>query len=246
MKGITLHLALRIFLLLPFTIMEAFFAYQVDAAAITLWDLELDKENKEISENDFNIWMAKKGFQPFRFFLFTRKPKYWRLASCLNNENICLVMEDHKSSSHILTELENPIPLSDNLKLVMEFMVETWPKQTNLVKKDEEDAAIRIFLTADMDGRKVHLGLTVTRDHKAGQIMPSQRRPEEIKYMAIGINTTEEKVWQRVSAPIAALFQKAFGPLEKSEILAIGIKSDGNDTGSDVKAWIRELKLDLR
>jgi hypothetical protein len=171
------------------------------------------------------------------------KAKNWRIASCLNNKDFCLVMEDRKSSSHILKKLYNPITLSDNLNLVIEFMVERWPNQIDLAKKDQEDAALRIFLTADLDGKNVHIGFAVTKDHKPGQIMASQRKPKEIKYIALSVNTREEKVWQRLSTPIAVSFQKAFGSFNKAEIIAIGLKSDCNNTASDVKVWLRELKI---
>jgi hypothetical protein len=35
----------------------------------------------------------------------------------------------------MLQKLKNPIPLSDNLNLVMEFMVEAWPEHTDLANK---------------------------------------------------------------------------------------------------------------
>ena len=82
-------------------------------------------------------------------------------------------MEDRKTSSHIIKKLNKPIPLSGHLNLFTEFMVEAWPKQTDLGKKDREDAALRIFLTAHLDGRNAHLGFAVTIDHEAGQIIPS-------------------------------------------------------------------------
>ncbi len=230
-------------LLITVTIMDNLISPPIYAEEITLWDLELDKESEEISKDDFKSWMAKKGFESFRFYFFKREPKQWRLAPCLNREGFCLVMEDRKSSSHILTKLNNPIPLSIDLKLVIEFMVESWPNQTDLGSKDREDAALRIFLTADLDGRKVHLGLAVTRDHEPGQTMVSEREPEKIKYLALDTNTTEEKAWQRISTPIAAAFQIAFGAFEKAEILAIGLKSDGNNTVSNVKVWLRELAI---
>ena len=209
----------------------------------SLWDLELDKETNEILKNDFKSWMDRKGFESFRYLFFKRDPKDWRLAPCLNHNDFCLVMEDLKSSSHILKKLNPPIPLSHNINLVMEFMIESWPKQTDLAKKDKEDAALRIFLTADLDGRNAHMGFAVTRDHDPGQIILSQRKPGEIKYMALAVNTADEKVWQRLSTPIADSFRKAFGSFEKAEIIAIGLKSDGNNTASDVKVWLRELKI---
>ena len=110
-------------------------------------------------------------------------------------------------------------------------------------KKDQEDAALRIFLTAELDGKTVHLGLAVTRDHEPGQIVSSQRKPKEIKYLALAVNTSEKKDWQRLSTPISASFQKAFGSFKEGEIIAIGLKSDGNNTASDVKVWLRELKI---
>ena len=229
-------------LLLAVTITNNLLSPQSHAEEQTLWELELDQEPDDISEKDFKSWMAKKGFTSFRYYFFKREPKHWRLAACLNREDFCLVMEDRKSSSHILTTLKNPIPLSDNLNLVMEFMVEAWPNQTDLAKKDQEDAALRIFLTANLDGRKAHLGLAVTKDHVPGQIIVSQRKPKKIKYLVLAVNPTE-KVWQRTSSPIAASFLKAFGSFEKAEILAIGLKSDGNNTASDVKVWLRELAI---
>jgi hypothetical protein len=221
----------------------SFFPLQSYAESSILWDLELDKESSEISIKDFKTWMAKKGFESFRYALFNREPKYWRLSSCLNSEGFCLVLEDRKSSSHILTKFKDPIFLSDKLRLVMEFMVEAWPKQTDLSKKDKEDAALRIFLTTDIDGRKAHLGLAVTKDHAPGQIMVSEREPQDIKYIAVSENPTKD-IWHRTSTPIAASFQKAFGTFEKAEIIAIGLKSDGNNTSSDVKVWLRELKIE--
>jgi hypothetical protein len=230
-------------LLLAVVIIGTLLSSQSNAEGKSLWDLELDKETNEISKSNFKAWMDRKGFQSFRYLIFKRDPKNWRIAPCLNNKDFCLVMEDRKSSSHILRKLNNPIPLSDNLILRMEFMVEVWPEQTDLSKKDQEDAALRIFLTANLDGRNAHIGFAVTRDHEPGQVMASQRKPKEIKYIALAINTKEEKVWQRLSTPIAASLQKAFGSFEKAEIIAIGLKSDGNNTGSDVKVWLRELKI---
>jgi hypothetical protein len=209
----------------------------------SLWDLELSKETNEISKSNFKSWMDRKGFESFRYLFFERDPKNWRIASCLNNNNYCLVMEDRNSSSHILKKLENPILLSDNLNLFMEFMVEVWPNKTDLGKKDQEDAALRIFLTADLDGRTVHLGFAVTKDHEPGQMVSSQRKPKEIKYLALDVDTDGKKAWQRLSIPIAVSFQKAFGTFKKAEIIAIGLKSDGNNTSSDVKVWLRELKI---
>ena len=230
-------------LLLAIAIIGTFLSSQSNAEGINLWDLELDKETNEISKNDFKSWMDRKDFESFRYLFFERDPKNWRIVLCVNNKDFCLVMEDRKSSSHILKKLNNPIPLSDNINLVMEFMVEVWPERTDLAKKDKEDAALRIFLTADLDGRNAHIGFAVTRDHEPGQNVASQRKPKEIKYIALPVNTTDEKVWQRLSTPIAASFQKAFGSFEKAEIIAIGLKSDGNNTASDVKVWLRELKI---
>ena len=230
-------------LLLAIAIIGTFLSSQSNAEGKSLWDFELNKETNEISKSNFKTWMDRKGFQSFRYLIFERDPKNWRIAPCLNTKDLCLVMEDRKSSSHILKKLNNPIPLSDNLNLVMEFMVEEWPKQTDLSKKDQEDAALRIFLTSKLDGRNAHIGFAVTRDHEPGKVMASQRKPKEIKYIALAINTKEGKVWQRPSTPIAASFQKAFGSFEKAEIIAIGLKSDGNNTASDVKVWLRELKI---
>ncbi len=238
-----LILVFIITLMFAVAFMETLLISRSYAEGKSLWDLELDKETNEISKSNFKSWMDRKGFQSFRYLFFERDPKNWRISPCLNNKDFCLVMEDRKSSSHILKKLNNPIPLSDNLNLVLEFMVEVWPKQTDLAKKDQEDAALRIFLTAVLDGRNAHIGFAVTRDHKPGQIMASQRKPKDIKYIALAANTTEEKVWQRLSIPIAVSFQKAFGSFEKAEIIAIGLKSDGNNTASDVKVWLRELKI---
>jgi hypothetical protein len=229
--------------ILVVAIFGTFFSSQSHAEGKSLWDLELDKETNEVSKNDFKAWMDKKGFESFRYLFFERGPKFWRLAPCLNKDDFCLVMEDPKTSSHILKKLNKPILLTDNLKLLMEFLVETWPMQTDLGKKDQEDAALRIFLTANLDGKNAHLGFAVTRDHEPGQIVASQRKPKEIKYMVLAVNTAEEKVWQHLSTPIASAFQKAFGSFEKAEIIAIGLKSDGNNTASDVKVWLRELKI---
>jgi hypothetical protein len=229
--------------MLAVALMGILFISRSHAEGKSLWNLELDKETNEISKNDFKSWMDRKGFQSFRYLFFERDPKNWRIAPCVNNKDFCLVMEDRKSSSHILKKLNNPIPLSEDLNLVMEFMVEVWPKQTDLSKKDQEDAALRIFLTADLDGRNAHIGFAVTRDHEPGQIIASQRKPKEIKYIALTANTIEENVWQRLDTPIASSFKKAFGSFEKAEIIAIGLKSDGNNTASDVKVWLRELKI---
>jgi hypothetical protein len=228
---------------LAITIMSIFLPIQYCFGAESIWDLGLNKETHEISRSDFKSWMAKKGFESFKFMFFKREPKYWRLAHCPGSGNICLEMEDLKTSSHILQKLKHPIPLSDNLYLVMEFMVEEWPEHTDLSKKDKEDAALRVFLTADVDGKKATLGLAVTRDHKSGQIMASEREPEKIKYLALPADTTHEKIWQRLSTPITASFKKAFGSYQKGEILVLGLKSDGNNTESDVKVWLKDLKI---
>jgi hypothetical protein len=243
MNKMKLILVFTIILMLAVALMGILFISRSHAEGKSLWNLELDKETNEISKNDFKSWMDRKGFQSFRYLFFERDPKNWRIAPCVNNKDFCLVMEDRKSSSHILKKLNNPIPLSEDLNLVMEFMVEVWPKQTDLGKKDQEDAALRIFLTADLDGRNAHIGLAVTRDHEPGQIIASQRKPKEIKYIALTANTIEENVWQRLDTPIASSFKKAFGSFEKAEIIAIGLKSDGNNTASDVKVWLRELKI---
>ncbi len=244
MNKINLISVFAMTLVLAVAIMGTLLSSQSHAEGKSIWDLELDRETNEISKNDFKSWMDRKGFQSFRYLFFERDPKKWRIAPCINNKDFCLVMEDLKSSSHILKKLNNPIPLSENLNLVMEFMVEVWPERTDLAKKDQEDAALRIFLTADLDGRNAHIGFAVTRDHEPGQILASQRKPKEIKYIALAANTTEEKVWQRLSIPIAESFQKVFGSFEKAEIIAIGLKSDGNNTSSDVKVWLRELKIE--
>jgi len=243
MNKMKLILVFTIILMLAVALMGILFISRSHAEGKSLWNLELDKETNEISKNDFKSWMDRKGFQSFRYLFFERDPKNWRIAPCVNNKDFCLVMEDRKSSSHILKKLNNPIPLSEDLNLVMEFMVEVWPKQTDLSKKDKEDAALRIFLTADLDGRNAHIGFAVTRDHEPGQIVASQRKPKEIKYIALPVNTIEENVWQRLDTPIASSFKKAFGSFEKAEIIAIGLKSDGNNTASDVKVWLRELKI---
>ena len=243
MNKINLIPVFAITLVLAVAIIGTLLSSQSHAEGKSLWDLGLDKEANDISKNDFKSWMNRKGFQSFRYLFFERDPKNWRIVPCVNNKGFCLVMEDRKSSSHILKKLNNPIPLSENLNLVMEFMVEVWPERTDLAKKDKEDAALRIFLTADLDGRNAHIGFAVTRDHEPGQIVASQRKPKEIKYIALPVNTTDEKVWQRLSTPIAASFQKVFGSFEKAEIIAIGLKSDGNNTASDVKVWLRELKI---
>ncbi len=232
-----------IILMLAVALMGIFLISRSYAEGKSLWNLGLGKEANDISKNDFKSWMDRKGFQSFRYLFFERDPKNWRISPCVNNKDFCLVMEDRRSSSHILKKLNNSIPLSDNLNLVMEFMVEVWPERTDLTKKDKEDAALRIFLTADLDGRNAHIGFAVTRDHESGQIVASQRKPKEIKYIALPVNITDEKVWQRLSTPIAASFQKAFGSFEKAEIIAIGLKSDGNNTASDVKVWLRELQI---
>jgi len=243
MNKMKLSLDFTIILMLAVALMGILFISRSHAEGKSLWNLELDKETNEISKNDFKSWMDRKGFQSFRYLFFERDPKNWRIAPCVNNKDFCLVMEDRKSSSHILKKLNNPIPLSEDLNLVMEFMVEVWQERTDLAKKDQEDEALRIFLTADLDGRNAHIGFAVTRDHEPGQIVASQRKPKEIKYIALPVNTIEENVWQRLDTPIASSFKKAFGSFEKAEIIAIGLKSDGNNTASDVKVWLRELKI---
>lgn len=234
-------LGITFLIILTIMCMENIPSTRGSCSAKSLWDLELDKE---VSKADFNSWMDEKGFEAFRWFLLKRDPEYWRVDPCPAMENFCLIMEDRKTSSHIFAKLKKPVALSADLKLIMEYMVEKWPEETDLAKKNREDAALRVFLTADLDGAKVHLGLAATRDHKPGEVIASERKPEDIKYLVLAMKTSEKGVWLHSSTPVAASFRKAFGSFEKGKILAIGLKSDGNNTDSDVKVWLRELKLE--
>ncbi len=207
-----------------------------------LWSLDLATESGEVSAEDFSAWMKTKGFEPFSYLFFKRRPKYWRVGSCEGVTDSCLVMQEHDSSSHIIYTFESAVAVGDTLAVELAYQVKTQAKGARLDQKNKEDAPLRIFLTFQTSDELLHLALTDSAAHATGMVVKSARKPDRIRYYMLP-DRSEAETYEPHRFPVKAIFQKVYGSKEPGELVAIGIKSDSNNLGGESLTYLKTLRL---
>jgi hypothetical protein len=207
-----------------------------------VWGLDFTTESGEVSPEGFPAWMEKKGFQPFSYLIFKRRPKYWRIGPCEATAQSCLVLQENDSSSHIIHAFEPALPVGDTLAVELGYQVKAQPEGASLDRKDKEDAPLRIFLSFQTNEGLRHLALTDSAAHAAGTVVKSGREPDTIRYYMLP-DRSEAAGYENSSFPVKTIFQKVFGPKDPGELVAIGIKSDSNNLGGESLAYLKTLRL---
>ena len=207
-----------------------------------LWYLDLATESGEVSAEDFSAWMESKGFEPFSYLFFKRRPKYWRIGPCEGAADSCLVMQEHDSSSHIIYRFEPALAVGDTLAVELAYQVKQQVKGASLDQKDKEDAPLRIFLSFQTDDGLLHLALTDSATHATGTVVKSARKPDSIRYYMLP-DRTEAETYDPRSFSVKTIFQKVYGPKDPGELVAIGIKSDSNNLGGESLTYLKTLRL---
>jgi len=207
-----------------------------------VWSLDLATESGEVSAKDFSAWMKTKGYEPFSYLWFKRRPKYWRIGPCEGAAESCLVMQEHDSSSHIIYAFEQGIAVGDTLAVELAYQVKTQAEGASLDQKAREDAPLRIFLTFQTSDDLLHLALTDSAAHATGMVVKSARKPDRIRYYMLP-DRSEGGAYEPRSFPVKTIFQKVYGSKEPGELVAIGIKSDSNNLGGDSLAYLKTLRL---
>ena len=207
-----------------------------------LWSLDLATESGEVSAKDFSAWMESKGFEPFSYLWFKRRPEYWRIGPCQGAAESCLVMQEHDSSSHIIYPFEPALVVGDTLTVELAYQVKLQAKGARLDQKDKEDAPLRIFLTFQTSDGLLHLALTDSAAHAAGTVVNSARKPDSIRYYMLP-DQSEAEAYEPRSFPVKSIFQKVYGSKEPGELVAIGIKSDSNNLGGESLTNLKTLRL---
>lgn len=186
--------------------------------------------------------MEDNGFKPFNYLLFKRRPAHWRIGPCEGDPGSCLVMQEHDSSSHIIYPFEPGLAVGDSLTVELGYRVKLQAEGAQLSQKDKEDAPLRIFLSFRTKDDLLHLALTDSVAHAAGTVVKSERKPDNIRYYMLP-DRLEDEGYRTASFPVKAIFQKAFGPWDAGELVAIGIKSDSNNLGGDSLTYLKTLRL---
>jgi len=204
--------------------------------------LDLATETRAVSPEAFPAWMEMNGFQPFSYFVFKRRPKYWRIGPCEGDPQPCLVLQEKDSSSHIIHPFEPALAVGDTLAVELAYRVKVQPKGARLDQKDKEDAPLRIFLSFETKEGLLHLALTDSAAHAAGEVLKSERKPDTIRYYILP-DRPEAEGYEASSFPVKTLFQKAYGKKDPGKLVAIGIKSDSNNLGGESLTYLKTLRL---
>ena len=215
-------------------------AYAVGGTEV--WRLDLAADSGVVAPDAFPDWMETQGFQPFTWLLFKRRPKHWQIGECEGAPGPCLVLQEKDSSSHIIYPFEPALAVDDGLMVELAYLVKAQAEGVQLDRKDKEDAPLRIFLSFQTKDGLLHLALTDSAAHDAGQVLSSEREPETIRYYILP-DRSEADGYKTRRFPVRTIFQEAFGPLEPGELVAIGIKSDSNNLGGESLAYIKTLRL---
>ena len=207
-----------------------------------IWRLDLAAESGQVGPEAFPAWMEKNGFEPFNYLFFKRRPKHWRIGPCEGDRQSCLIMQENESSSHIIYALEAALVVDDTMTVELAYLVKTQPEGARLDQKDKEDAPLRIFLSFRTNDDLLHLALTDSVAHAAGTVVKSERKPETIRYYMLP-DRSEAEGYKTSRFPVKAIFQKAFGPRDPGELVAIGIKSDSNNLGGESLTYLKTLRV---
>jgi hypothetical protein len=207
-----------------------------------VWRLDLAAEFGEVKPEAFTAWMETKGFQPFSYLFFKRRPEHWRIGPCEDAPQPCLVMQEKESSSHIIYPLEPSLAVGDTLMVELAYLVKAQAEGASLDRKDKEDAPLRIFLSFQTKDDLLHLALTDSTAHAAGTMVKSEREPDTIRYYMLP-DRSEAEGYQTGRFPVKTIFQKVYGPRDPGELVAIGIKSDSNNLGGESLTYLKTLRL---
>ena len=235
MKTALLHIALITSIFLA---MASFSA----SADTEVWRLDLATESGEVSAKDFSAWMETKGFEPFSYLFFKRRPEYWRIGSCEGVTDSCLVMQEHDSSSHIIYPFEPALAVEDTLAVELAYQVRVQAEGASLDQKAKEDAPLRIFLTFQTADGLLNLALTDSPAHAAGTVIKSARKADSIRYYMLP-DRSQAEAYETSRFSVKTIFQKVYGSKEPGELVAIGIKSDSNNLGGDSLTYLKTLRL---
>lgn len=215
----------------------------ISAAGDTeLWRLDLGAESREVGPEAFPAWMEEKGFQPFNYLFFKRRPEHWRIGPCDGDPQSCLVLHEKQSSSHIIYRFEPALTVRDSMMVELAYLVQVQPEGARLDQKDTEDAPLRIFLSFQTEDGLLHLALTDSAAHAAETVVRSEREPDAIRYYMLP-DRSEADGYQTRRFPLKTVFQKAFGPRDPGTLVAIGIKSDSNNLGGESLTYLKTLRL---
>ena len=207
-----------------------------------LWYLDLATESGAVSATEFPAWMESKGFEPFSYLWFKRRPEYWEIGPCEGATESCLVLQEHDTSSHIVYPFEPALAVGDTLAVELAYQVKAQVQGASLEQKDREDAPLRIFLTFQTADGLLHLALTDSAAHATGTVLRSARKPDSIRYYMLP-ERTEAEAYEPHSFPVKSIFQKVYGSREPGELVAIGIKADSNNLGGDSLTYLKTLRL---
>jgi len=207
-----------------------------------VWRMDLASESREVSPQAFPEWMEKRGFQPFSYLFFKRRPKQWRIGPCAGDPGTCLVLQDKDSSSHIIYPFEPALTVGDTLAVELAYQVKMQPTGASLDQKDKEDAPLRIFLSFRTKDGPLHLALTDSAAHAARTVVKSEREPDTIRYYMLP-DRSEADGYVTRSFPVKTIFQQVFGPKDPATLVAIGIKSDCNNLGGESLTYLKTLRL---
>jgi hypothetical protein len=207
-----------------------------------LWYLDLATESGAESATEFPAWMESKGFEPFSYLWFKRRPEYWEIGPCEGATESCLVMQEHDSSSHIIYPFEPALAVGDTMAVELAYQVKAQVEGASLDQKDREDAPLRIFLTFQTADGLLHLALTDSSAHAAGTVVKSARKPDSIRYYMLP-DRSEAEAYKPRSFPVKSIFQKVYGSKKPGELVAIGIKADSNNLGGDSLTYLKTLRL---
>ncbi|NNJ98280.1 MAG: DUF3047 domain-containing protein, partial [Gammaproteobacteria bacterium] len=207
-----------------------------------VWRLDLATESQKVAPEDFAAWMEKKGFQPFKYLFFKRRPEHWRIGPCDGAPQPCLVLQEKDSSSHIVYFFEPALGVGDTLAVELAYLVKVQPEGARLDRKNKEDAPLRIFLSFQTKDDLLHLALTDSAAHAAGTVVKSEREPDNIRYYVLP-DRLEAEGYQTGTFSVKTIFQKVFGSEDPGELVAIGIKSDSNNLGGESLTYLKTLRL---
>jgi len=207
-----------------------------------VWRLDLSTESREVWPEAFSAWMESKGFKPFTYLLFKRRPEHWRIGPCEDAPQPCLIMQEKNSSSHIIHPLEPSLAVGDTLMVELAYLVKAQAEGASLDRKDKEDAPLRIFLSFQTKDDLLHLALTDSTAHAAGTVVKSEREPDTNRYYMLP-DRSEAEGYQTGRFPVKTIFQKVYGPRDPGELVAIGIKSDSNNLGGESLTYLKTLRL---
>jgi len=207
-----------------------------------VWRLDLANESTEVVPESFAAWMEMKGFQPFTYLFFKRRPRHWSIGPCEGAPQSCLVLQEQESSSHIIYPFEPGLAVGDTLNVELAYRVKAQVEGASLDRKDKEDAPLRIFLSFRTKDDLLHLALTDSAAHAAGTVVKSEREPDTIRYYMLP-DRSEADGYQAGRFPVKTIFQKVFGSRDPGELVAIGIKSDSNNLGGESLTYLKTLRL---